>query len=42
MWKFLQKIWPPVMIAVGLSLTAVWIGLFGYGLAYAIAASIFS
>ena len=28
----LHRIWPIVVIAFGLSLTAVWVGLLGYGL----------
>jgi hypothetical protein len=28
----LQRLWPPLVIAVGLLLTAAWIALIGYGL----------
>jgi hypothetical protein len=35
MKKFLHTIWPPMMIAVGLGLTAAWTGFLGYQLAHA-------
>jgi hypothetical protein len=36
-----QFIWPPMIIAVGLSLTVAWVGFIGYELAYAILWSVF-
>ena len=30
--QLICRIWPPAMITLGLGLTAVWIGLLGYGL----------
>ena len=30
--QLIHRIWPPAMIALGLGLTAAWIGLLGYGL----------